>query len=106
MMRFSIAVGGNKTSRAGGTRLHRYRRWYAAADSGDRDHGVVARWLRRNTLPLVTTDYDFDETVTLVRIELGHPAAAQFGERLRASGVVQIIPVSADDRGSLGDLQE
>jgi uncharacterized protein len=52
--------------------------WYAAADSGDRDHGVVARWLRRNTLPLITTDYVFDETVTLVRIELGHPADRRF----------------------------
>lgn len=62
--------------------------WYAAADRRDPDHGAVARWLRGNTLPLVTTDYVFDETVTLVRIELGHPAAIRFGENVRGSAVV------------------
>ena len=65
---------------------------------------MVARWLRRNTLPLVTTDYVFDETITLVRIELGHPAAVQFGERLRASTVVQIVPVTADDREAAWEI--
>jgi predicted nucleic acid-binding protein len=72
--------------------------WYAAADSRDPDHGAVARWLRRNTLPLITTDYVFDETVTLVRIELGHPAAVRFGENVRASAAVQIVSVTAEDR--------
>lgn len=72
--------------------------WYAAADSRDPDHSAVARWLRRNTLPLITTDYVFDETITLVRIELGHPAAVRFGESLLASAAVQIVSIIAEDR--------
>jgi len=72
--------------------------WYAAADSRDPDHRAVARWLRRNTLPLITTDYVFDETVTLVRVELGHPAAVRFGESVRASAAVQIVSATTEDR--------
>jgi len=72
--------------------------WYAAADRGDLDHGTVARWLRRNMVPLVTTDYVFDEAVTLVRIGLGHAAAVRFGENLCESAVVQIVSVTAEDR--------
>lgn len=72
--------------------------WYAAADNRDPDHGAVARWLRRNTLPLVTSDYVFDETVTLIRIELGHPAAIRFGENVRTSAVVHIASVTTEDR--------
>jgi len=71
--------------------------WYAAADSRDRHHGNVARWLRRNALPLVTSDYVFDETVTLIRMELGHPAAVHFGDNIRASAAVQIASVTRED---------
>ena len=72
--------------------------WYAAADSHDPHHGGVARWLRRNALPLVTSDYVFDESVTLIRMELGHPAAVHFGDNIRASTTVLIVTVTIEDR--------
>lgn len=72
--------------------------WYAAADSRDRDHDAVARWLRRNTLVLVTSDYVFDETVTLIRMELGHPAAVRFGENVQTSAAVHLVSVRTEDR--------
>ncbi len=72
--------------------------WYAAADRRDPDHGAVARWLRGNRLPLVTSDYVFDESVTLIRMELGHRTAVRFGENIRASAAVYVVPVTPEDR--------
>lgn len=74
--------------------------WYAAVDRHDPHHGMVARWLRRNLLPLVTSDYVFDETVTLIRMELKHAAAVRFGENIRASTAVHIMSVTTEDRGA------
>ena len=78
--------------------------WYAAADRRDPDHGAVARWLRRKTVPLITSDYIFDETVTLIRIELGHPAAIRFGENVRTSAVVHIVTVTTEDREAAWEI--
>jgi len=72
--------------------------WYAAVDSRDPHHKAVARWLRRNSLPLVTSDYVFDEAVTLIRMELGHGAAVRFGKSIRASATVHIMAVTPEDR--------
>jgi uncharacterized protein len=72
--------------------------WYAAVDSHDPHHGVVARWLRRNALPLMTSDYVFDEAATLIRMELGHATAVRFGDSVRTSALVQIVSVTPDDR--------
>jgi predicted nucleic acid-binding protein len=38
--------------------------WYAAIDRQDRSHEVARHFLENNQLPLVTTDYVMDETVT------------------------------------------
>lgn len=40
----------------------------------------------------------FDETITLMRMELGHRAAVEFGEKLLKSSATQLFSVSLDDR--------
>ncbi|GBC75922.1 23S rRNA-specific endonuclease VapC20 [bacterium HR07] len=72
--------------------------WYALVDAQDAHHKIAKAWLTRNTLPLITTDYVFDETVTLIRMELGHTPALEFGEKLRASSWAQLLVVTPEDR--------
>ena len=72
--------------------------WFALLDAKDPDHERAAEWLESNTLPLVTTDYVFDETVTLARKELGHRAAVAFGENLQASTLTQTVSIGLEDR--------
>ncbi|MDQ3438823.1 MAG: PIN domain-containing protein [Planctomycetota bacterium] len=49
--------------------------WFASIVPTDPRHGEVADWHRVNNLPLLTTDYVVDETLTLLRAR---------GERTRA----------------------
>ena len=68
--------------------------WYAAIDRKDRDHEAARRFLENNSLPLITTDYVMDETVTLLQIRLGHYYAMRFLDSLRASRLVQLVYLS------------
>jgi hypothetical protein len=52
--------------------------WMAGADAGDPSHGSACKardtMLEQGAL-FVTTDYVMDETLTLIRMRLGLPAA-------------------------------
>ena len=78
--------------------------WYALADADDQHHEAVRGWLIQNALPLLTTDYVFDETVTLIRRRRGHREAVQFGEKLRSSTLAQITPVTVEDREAAWEI--
>ncbi len=41
--------------------------WFASAMPSDRDHEAAVLWLSQNILPLITTDYVIDETLTLLK---------------------------------------
>jgi len=72
--------------------------WYALVDRRDPAHKAIKAWFEQNTLPLITTDYVFDETLTLIRAELGHRVAVDFGEKLRSSVWAQLVLVTVEDR--------
>ncbi|MBI5102719.1 MAG: PIN domain-containing protein [Nitrospirae bacterium] len=71
--------------------------WYALVDRNDPDHTQAAKFLKSNTFPLVTTNYVFGETVTLLRMRLGWPIARDFGQRLRESSVANIVTLKDED---------
>ena len=71
--------------------------WYALVDSDDADHAAAAVFLSANKLSLVTTNFVFSETVTLIRYRLGFKAAHSFGQKLKASGSVRVVAVTAAD---------
>ncbi|MDO8595132.1 MAG: hypothetical protein Q7R45_00760, partial [Sulfuricaulis sp.] len=66
--------------------------WMACADAGDPLHlpACAARdtALEQGTL-LVTTDYVMDETLTLIRMHLGLPAARKWWEQVEGSSRVR-----------------
>ena len=71
--------------------------WYALADSDDADHMAAAAFLAANTLPLVTTNFVFSETVTLLRYRIGYSAARSFGQKLKESNLVRVVAVTPAD---------
>jgi uncharacterized protein len=64
--------------------------WYALVDSDDADHKAAAAFLVSNTVPLITTNFIFSETVTLIRYRIGHEAARSFGQKLKESSFVRV----------------
>jgi uncharacterized protein len=70
--------------------------WYAAIASKDHDHQAAKQFLINNTLPLITSDYVMDETVTLLQARLGHHYAVRFLDTLQTSRQVQLIYLTFD----------
>ena len=71
--------------------------WYALVDSDDADHKAAAAFLASNTMPLITTNFIFSETVTLIRYRIGHEAARSFGQKLMESSFVRVVAVTTAD---------
>ena len=65
--------------------------WYAAMVRKDRDHEAAKQFLKSNTLPLITSDYVMDETVTLLLTRVGHSYAVRFLDMLQTSQKTQLI---------------
>lgn len=53
--------------------------WFASAVPSDADHQAAAIWLNQNELPLFTTDYVVDETLTLLKIRRESQRALELG---------------------------
>lgn len=71
--------------------------WYALVDTDDANHGAAAAFLAANTMPLITTNAVFSETVTLIRYRIGHEAALVFGQKLKESAFVRMVSVTMAD---------
>lgn len=71
--------------------------WYAYIRTDDPDHRAAATVLEQWEGRLVTSNFVFDELVTLVRGRLGHKAALTVGEILRSSQIVELVRLSAED---------
>lgn len=71
--------------------------WYAVVDKKDPDHKQAETFLKTNETPLLTTNFIFDETVTLLRSRLGFDVAKNFGQNLKNSSLVGIVAVKDED---------
>ncbi len=56
--------------------------WYASVVPADANHAAASRWLSRNTVPLITTNYVVDETLTLLRARGQMAGAIGLGDEL------------------------
>lgn len=52
----------------------------------DQHHAQARRWVRQNRVPLITTDYIIDETLTLLRARGQSDRAVQLGNYCSAEG--------------------
>ncbi len=71
--------------------------WYALADKKDPDHGQAECFFRNNKIPLLATNFIFDETITLLRSRLGWNVAKDFGQKLKKSSFATLISVKDED---------
>jgi len=68
--------------------------WFASIVPADRHHLKVASFLQNNPLPLITTDYVVDETLTLLRARGEMAKAISFGRQLLDLKVANVVHVS------------
>ncbi|MCU0580785.1 MAG: PIN domain-containing protein [Desulfobacterota bacterium] len=78
--------------------------WYALVDKKDPDHARAVSFFRNNQTPLLTTNFIFDETVTLLRRRLGWTTTAEFGRRLQDSRFVTLLAVRREDEDKAWEL--
>ena len=73
----------------------------ALVDRRDRNHAAAKRILRslsKQRRPLITSTYVLDETLTLIRLKIGHGVAVQFGDRLHETSWCRTVDVMEDTR--------
>jgi predicted nucleic acid-binding protein len=71
--------------------------WFAYANRLDPDHTRIRTVLRTFQGRLVTSNFVFDETVTLCLYRLGHQVAATVGAVLLDPTVVNLLRLPPDD---------
>lgn len=75
--------------------------WIALNDKNDQyynDAVIKSQQIKRHKLELVTSEYIFDESITLIRYRVSHQSAVTFGESLLNSNIVKIIDITSEDR--------
>jgi len=78
--------------------------WFALANRRDRDHAAVVRTFRTFKGRLVTTNFVFDEIVSLCRSRLGHAASVVVGALLLDPNEVDLIRVPPNDEHAAWSL--
>lgn len=71
--------------------------WYALIDGCDPDHGNILATLKAHEKRLVTTNFIFDETITLIRYRLGWRQAHEFGHLTLQGEVAQLVRIGPKD---------
>ncbi|MEM7481050.1 MAG: PIN domain-containing protein [Acidobacteriota bacterium] len=71
--------------------------WFAYVNRRDPDHASVCELIRSFEGRLMTSNYVFDETVTLCRMRLGHPIGQRVGTVLRDPSSVEQIRLTVAD---------
>jgi predicted nucleic acid-binding protein len=71
--------------------------WYALIDRADPDHVTVTACLREFKGDLLTSNFVFDETLTLLRYRLGWLPAHRFGESIRAGSLAHLVRIDPKD---------
>ena len=80
--------------------------WFAYVNAADPDHDRVRRILDRPPGRLVTSNYVFDETVTLTQARLGHRRAVTVGRTLLDLAVVELLSITPIDERAAWALFE
>ena len=78
--------------------------WYALVDKKDPDHSAAASFLKNNKVPLLTTNFIFDEAVTLLRRRLGWIIAVRFGRLLKNSRLTTLMAVQRESEEKAWEL--
>lgn len=70
---------------------------FAYAVPDDEHHAEARNWVRQNRVPLITTDYIIDETLTLLRARGQSHRAVQLGDLLFSGKLANLHYLTEDD---------
>ena len=71
--------------------------WFAYANRKDPDHAAVRDVFRESEGRITTSNFIFDETISLCRYRLGHAAATRVGSVLLDTNTVDLIRITPED---------
>lgn len=71
--------------------------WFAFIRKDDPDHATCKELLSRKEHQRVTSNYVFDELMTLLRYRAGHATAVKTGAILRGATDLEIVRVQPED---------
>jgi hypothetical protein len=80
--------------------------WFAYVNATDPDHRRVRELLDQPSDQFVTSNYVFDETVTLTQARLGHHRAVTVGRTLLEPATVELLRVTPPDERTAWTLFE
>ena len=75
--------------------------WLALNNKNDQHHDEAVSKItkvRQQKIQLVTSEYVFDESVTIIRYRVSHRAAVAFGDALISSNVASIEDITDEER--------
>src|SRR3990172_7426223 len=78
--------------------------WFAYANRKDPRHKIVSEALRNFSGRLVTSNFVFDEAISLSRYRLGHQAARTIGSVLLDPNEVDVLRVTGNDERAAWEL--
>ena len=78
--------------------------WFAYFVRRDPDHAAAVEWMRQNRQPLVTTDFVFDELVTLLALRESRRVAVAAGDLLWTQQVADLEEVAQGDLAEAWDV--
>ena len=78
--------------------------WFALVNRADPDHDLVRGVFEKFDGRIVTSNFVFDEAVTLCLYRLGHDAALRVGGALQDPGVVDLIRSTPQDEATAWEI--
>ena len=71
--------------------------WFASMVPSDANHAAAAAWLEQNSEPLLTTDYVFSETITLLVTRGQRPQAEAFGATILSGKLASLHVIALEE---------
>ena len=78
--------------------------FYALAYKRDPHHAEALKLLNSLRIPLLTSNYVFDELITILRYDFSHQISVQYGQSIRLSKLCSIMHISNEDEDAAWDI--
>ena len=78
--------------------------WYAYIDKSDADHAAAVELVKNLNRPLITSNYVFDETLTLVKLRMGYHVEINLGQKLWSQEVAILVRVTEEDESRAWEI--
>jgi len=78
--------------------------WYAYIDKSDADHAAAIKLVKNLDRPLITSNYIFDEILTLVKLRMGYHIAINLGQKLWSQEVAGLVRLTKEDESRAWEI--